>query len=373
MRSSLLIAFVLMTSPASLAAAQASDDAVTPAAPAQTRSSAEAAFAEGDFERALSETEAALASTKDDATRTQLYLLRGRCHAALGDNDKASNDFTHALEHDPEAQLDPSRVRPALVEMLEGLKKTLRAELNLRSNVPGALVLLDGKALGVAPLRTSVPIGRHQIEVRSADGMLWKKQKVLIRALQQHELYVPLEQQVEETPDPLPEATSTVADVEPRPAVDSNSMQAVSGADDQLRHTRFFFDLKGYAAPTVKPTGWSGELGLGFGGQDVLVSAHGTFNGEDFGAGLRATARLAELASVFGLHGSLEVPARFLDDGLALGAGGAAGIDISAAQWLEIFLEGSYRYYFLMPTAKSGTTQDRDELFAGLGVRLFVR
>ncbi|HCF56909.1 MAG TPA: hypothetical protein DFS52_02795 [Myxococcales bacterium] len=344
-------------------------------APGKARfDTAQTAFEEGDFESALSELRAAASLAKDDALLTEIHLLRGRCYAAFGDTNRANEAFTSALEFDPEARLDPARVRPSVVELLDGLRERLQAELSIRSSHSGALVFFDGKAIGVAPLRTSVPIGKHEVEVRTPDGALWKKQPVTIRARQAHELYVPLQEQAPEpVPGPVAETPKVFGLDEQKPRVDPASMKAAAEQDDAVRRVRFFADLRAAVEPMVDPVGVGGAFGVGVGGRDLLASVHGSYDGEDFGASLRVTARLSKLLWIVGLHAALEAPAVFLDSGFGLGAGIAGGLDFAATRWLELFLEGSYRRYFLLPAPEPGAPGFPEEhVVTSAGLRVWV-
>ncbi|MGI5861415.1 MAG: PEGA domain-containing protein [Myxococcales bacterium] len=344
-------------------------------APGKVRfDTAEAAFAEGDFELALSELRAAASLAKDDALLTEIHLLRGRCYAALGDTNRADEAFTSALEFDPEARLDPAKVRPAVVAILDGLRERLKAELSIRSSHSGALIFFDGKTIGVTPLRTSVPIGKHEVEVRTPDGALWKKQQVTIRARQTHELYVPLQEQAPElVPEPVEEAPKVFGLDEEKPRVDPASMQAAAEQDDAVRRVRFFADLRAAAEPMVDPVSVGGAFGVGVGGRDLLASVHGSYDGQDFGASLRVTARVSKLLWVVGLHAAIEAPAVFLDSGFGLGAGVAGGLDFAITRWLELFLEGSYRRYFLLPDPGPGAAGFPEEhVITSAGLRIWV-
>ena len=81
-------------------------------------------YGRGEFEAALKAAgDAAATETRDERTLGRIHLLRAQCYAALRDADARSEAaLSEALEHDPEAALDPERVDPALVQQLEDLR-----------------------------------------------------------------------------------------------------------------------------------------------------------------------------------------------------------------------------------------------------------
>jgi tetratricopeptide (TPR) repeat protein len=167
--------------------------AVPPKAPGQAPFEAgQAAFVEGEFEKALGALRSAASQAEDDSLLAQIHLLRGQCYAALPDDAKAEEAFTDALEYDPLAALDPKKVRPSVVALLARLRQKLRAELSVWTDQPGSRVFLDGRELGMAPLRSRVGLGRHQVEVKTIDGAFHGREVVVIHARQSHELKLEL-------------------------------------------------------------------------------------------------------------------------------------------------------------------------------------
>ncbi len=162
-------------------------------APGQERFEAgRAAFVQGEFESALVELRAAAQEAESDDLLAQIHLLRGQCYAALPDDAKAEEAFTDALEFDPLVTLDAAKVRPEVVALLEGLRECLRAELKIWTDQPGSRVFLDGKEVGMAPLRRRVGLGKHRVEVKTLDGAYRGREEVLIHARQSHELKLSL-------------------------------------------------------------------------------------------------------------------------------------------------------------------------------------
>lgn len=127
-------------------------------------------FAEGDFEGALKALDEAAQAGGDDATLEKVHLLRAQCFAARQEFMRAEEAFALALEANPEASLDPSRVDPTLVKLLDSVRARLSGTLVLESTPPGAQVSIDGKPAGATPLTQTVPVGRRRLEARWGDG-----------------------------------------------------------------------------------------------------------------------------------------------------------------------------------------------------------
>lgn len=350
---------------------------------------AEGDFEQGEFENALAELQAAILATDEHQELARAHLLRARCYSGLGDSEAMKEAFVSALEHDPLIELDPDEVSPRLVDALEDLKSTLKADISIRTNLPGALVLLDGRNIGVAPLRTKVPIGRHEFELRDPAGILNAKQAALIRARQDHELYIPLEEKQDDRDDFLSLAESSgEVEEEARPDVEADAMRVASGERAGGRRAYFLIDLRytlggafggapeGVALDSdLRPTGL--ELGLGVSGRDLLAMVSGTFDGSTWGTTVKFGFRLSRLVSILGIQGSIDVPMVFPHGDFYLGAGASFGLNLAPLHFLEIFVEGSYRYFFVTPSTDKLIEEERDffgnNLWgASIGLRFFI-
>jgi hypothetical protein len=140
----------------------------------------QAELSRGNFDAALRDFDAVLAEAPDAQVMAKAQLLRGQAFGAKQDSGQAEAAFAEALEFDPEASLDATKVDPALVKLLEGLKGRLKAELRVTTDQPGAQIKVDGSDVGVAPTRAEVSVGRHLVEAISADGRHVAKQRVLV-------------------------------------------------------------------------------------------------------------------------------------------------------------------------------------------------
>jgi hypothetical protein len=125
------------------------------------------AFGEGDYSVALKALDQAAA---EGADLEKVQLLRAQCFAAQQDFGRAEEAFALALEANPEASLDPTRVDPSVVKVLDGLRARTKGTVVVRSTPPGAVVFLDGKEIGPTPVDLQTVIGRHKVEAKWPGG-----------------------------------------------------------------------------------------------------------------------------------------------------------------------------------------------------------
>lgn len=130
--------------------------------------SAERRFNEADFEEAVDLLERAARGTKDRALLAKIQLKLGIIRAVLGETDRAKAAFTSALKLEPTLTLSPQKVKPEVVDLLEGARAKLEGILSVDTDVPGAQVWVDNKLVGKAPHVGSVTVGRHVIKVQLA-------------------------------------------------------------------------------------------------------------------------------------------------------------------------------------------------------------
>jgi hypothetical protein len=129
-------------------------------------------FTSGEVEASLRVLDAAAAEGGDDATLERVHLLRARCFAARQDFGHAEEAFALALESNPEAALDPTRVDPTVVKLLDATRARLQGTVAVASHPAGAEVTVDGQPAGAAPLSLPLGVGRHRLEVRWPEGGL---------------------------------------------------------------------------------------------------------------------------------------------------------------------------------------------------------
>jgi hypothetical protein len=264
-------------------------------------------YRSGEFEKALGALEAVARSSQDPKIRGRARLSKGQCFAALQRFDKIDAEFTRALEDDPELQLDPSRVQPAIVSMLDAARARLHGELDVLADA----VTLDDRPLGRGRQQTG--IGRHRLGVGD------ERRDIVLHA---NEVM-----RVDAAPAPAPPAPAAAAPAAPPAAVEAHSSLAV------------LIELRA----TADPRDWSGpvrgapapELSIGASGRNWSITG-GAMLGGAWGATLRAAGRLPELLGPLGvelgIHGNVLFSAP-----VAGGLAALVGPTLALGRWLELF------------------------------------
>ncbi len=293
-------------------------------------------FNQGDVDGALKMLDAAAIDGGDPATLEKIQLLRAQCLAARQDFVRAEEAFALALDANPETTLDPTRVDPTVVRILESVRARLTGTLVVGSTPPGATLLVDGKPAGAAPQTIAVPAGKHKVEAKWGEG-----------PLQAMELQV-----------------------RPRRETRLEWVQGISAAPGgdllEPRPIRPFGDLRGVLEPAT--SGFvSGGIELG-GGIEVSWFRIGLFARlfPNFGVTPRFQLALPVLKT---LNVLLEVslPINFLTTGLGLGIGGGGGAEYYPLQWIGAYVLIGGRHHFLWPGRN-----DETAFTATGGVRLRV-
>jgi hypothetical protein len=331
--------------------------AVLAAAPASSAQSGlatgQAAFAKGEFSKALKQLDAAApqaVQARNLPLQVQIHLLRGQCYAALGDTAHAGESFLQALEVDPDAHLDAAKVSPAVISLLEARRSEARGEIRVTADEP-ADAFFDEERLGTTPFTGSVGIGHHWVWLRASDGRTTDKQEVVVFLKKAAEVALSFKSAL--LPPPLP----PVLTPEPEPA----PAPRFGGLD-------LYADLR-VAVEPVTPNGGAatfGEIGVGFGHPNVSASLDVGVASTSFVFTVRATGRYPRIVSIVGAHASLDFQSLVLHSTYVPGLGVALGLDFDALKWLEPFLEGQFRHFFPVP----GPQQYAGNIFLiGLGAR----
>lgn len=292
---------------------------------------AQKAFVQGDYDGALK-----LLDPMQDATDSQtlekVQLLRAQCFAAQQNFSKAEDAFTLALEANPEASLDPARVDPSVVKVLDSLRARLTGELVVTSN-PKAEIYVDGKALGATPVSGPAPIGRHKVEAKIGD-----------------------------------KASSAEAVVYVHRPTQVVFAQAPGGSGppvvspDAPSKIRPFGDIRGVWEPNAEDAGL--ELG---GGVELPYSRIGISARlfPEFGFTIRA-GLVVPLTENFNAYLEAEVPFMFRSS-VAVGLGGVGGAEFLFSRWAGVFAQLGGRHYFSNPDSN---VDNRFVLAAGVRLRL---
>jgi hypothetical protein len=301
----------------------------------------------GDFERAVTVLEKA-ATGDSAAVRSKAQLTLGLCFAALQRFDRVDAAFEAALRADPEVQLDPTRVQPALVAMLDAARARLHGDLAVTA--PGAAeVSIDGAAAAMPPLEQRVTIGRHHVQVRDAAGHT-----------QERDVVVSADRRAALAFEPPPAATPAAPVQETATAA-----EAPKSGLNVLVEVRGTLDPRDYTGPLAQPrTAPAPELAVGVGAK-YWGATMGIMAGGAFAATLRATGRLpiwGPLAAELSLQGAL-----FFTAPQAVGGTALLGLGVAPLRWLELIVSGGGGVVGGNPALRTGYVL----ISAALRVRLF--
>ncbi|MBL8912480.1 MAG: PEGA domain-containing protein [Archangium sp.] len=309
----------------------------TPAAPAKGSKleQGQKQFASGEIDTALKTLDAAALETTDGPTLEKVHLLRAQCFAARQDFVKTEEAFGLALDANPEATLDPTRVDPTLVKLLESVRARSQGSVVVNSTPTGATFSVDGKAMGLAPQTVQLPAGKHKLEARWAEGPTNEGTGA--------ELKLGPVQTIEVLVRPRRETR-----------VEWVQQEVAGHGPGELtpRAIRPFGDLRGVFEPSTSGA-VDGGLQLG-GGIELSYFRLGLFVRlfPTMDLTPRFQFSLPVYAASFGdFHVALEVgaPFTFLPDGLGIGFQGAGGVELYPVKWLGAYVYIGGRHHFLWP------------------------
>jgi hypothetical protein len=311
-------------------------------------------YNQGDVESALKLLDAAAQEEREPAVLEKVHLLRGQCFSARHDFVRAEDAFALALDANPDTSLDPARVDPTVVKLLEAVRMRLTATLIVTSSPPGANVFLDSKNAGVAPQTLQAPIGKHRVEARWGDGPLAPVELVFKPKKEVRIEFV-------QGPAPAPQMVTVQPEQQP---------------------LRPYGDVRGIVDVPANGAAPRGGIDLG-GGIEFGVSM--PTGGLDHGGGLKFSLfRIGLLARLFPDFGvvpraawvvplipklnfvlEVHVPLLFRNEGIGLGFGGLAGGEFWALPWFGAFVGVGGQHLF-----KNDRRNDNTTFHATAGVRL---
>lgn len=280
----------------------------------------QAEFNRGNFTAALKHLDAAATEQNDDATSAKLHLLRGQALAAQQNYEEAETAFAKALSYDPEVSLDPSRVDPKLVRMLDDLRDRTKTEVHVRTSVPGAAVKIDGQFVGESPVTTELSLGRHKVEATSPDGKRKGSAEVVVRPNRVLEVPLSLEEVREERGDPPP----------------PSALSALHGVAD----------LRLNWNPFPLPGDGGFEVGGGVEAEYWRAGLHFRLFPR-FGVTPRGALHIPVTNQVEAVV-ELELPFLLAGRGVEVGLGAAGGAEWMLNKWIGFFGQVGFRYNFVV-------------------------
>lgn len=127
-------------------------------------------YSEAEFETSIVLLNRALRSGGSPRLLGQIHFQLGINHAVMGEPDKAEQAFREALKRRPELRLDTKQVKPAIVELLARVRRSVRGYLSVSADGADVTVQVDGEDPVELPHEVLLSVGVHQVVVRCADG-----------------------------------------------------------------------------------------------------------------------------------------------------------------------------------------------------------
>jgi|GEM_PF-2630147 tetratricopeptide (TPR) repeat protein len=124
----------------------------------------------GEYEKTLVALEKVLQAKVPPQTTKKALLYRGLTQALFGKSDEATLSFKAALRLDALLRLPKSGVKDTVRVIFKAAKSALAPKIRITTD-PIATVLLDGKAVGKTPWEGKVPVGKHQLFLKSVDHL----------------------------------------------------------------------------------------------------------------------------------------------------------------------------------------------------------
>lgn len=124
----------------------------------------------GKFDTSLAALKRLVKKIREPSLRGQAYLYLGLNYGVTKKQKRAEAAFRKALLANPALKLDPSRTKESVLALFEKVREGLLGEIEISSDREGARVTIDGKDVGKAPLQHTLKVGKHLVEVNSADG-----------------------------------------------------------------------------------------------------------------------------------------------------------------------------------------------------------
>ncbi|MGQ0504869.1 MAG: PEGA domain-containing protein [Myxococcaceae bacterium] len=133
---------------------------------------------QGEFERALIAFSIQLKRKPPlpNSTAAKIYVKRAQCYAALQKSGPAREALKTALQLHSEVALDPAFANPLLLELMAEARASVQGDVEVTSELPDAEVRIDGRSVGPPPLKMSLTVGMHKVELATKDGAVRAKE-----------------------------------------------------------------------------------------------------------------------------------------------------------------------------------------------------
>ena len=135
----------------------------------------------GKFDQALKSFKRAQKKAKDASTRARILMHTGVAHGVMGKMDLAEKEFDQALRLDPTVAPSATETKRSIVELFNKVRAKIKGDVDVKADREGAIILVDGKRMGEAPMTLKLSVGKHALTVRGARELHLFKQEITVR------------------------------------------------------------------------------------------------------------------------------------------------------------------------------------------------
>lgn len=125
------------------------------------------------LKQALAELERAPIAGQPWKVAAQALALQGVVSQTMGKKADATDAFRRLLRVDPAHALSTDEYTPSVIAQFEALRKEVarqkKSVVQVQSSTPGAEVLVEGRVMGVTPLKLELTAAAYRLMVRTAD------------------------------------------------------------------------------------------------------------------------------------------------------------------------------------------------------------
>ena len=150
-------------------------------------------FRMGQFRKSIQLLKRARRKAKDDKLRAQIQLYLGMTYGVRKKWKLARRAFKSALKLDPLQEVTDEVAKKTVVKLYREVRLKLKGRLRVTVSGQKVEVSLDGKAVGAAPYNARVPVGKHRLVLKTADGLYLKETEVVVWYGKEYQIKGPLE------------------------------------------------------------------------------------------------------------------------------------------------------------------------------------
>ena len=150
-------------------------------------------FRMGQFRKSIKLLKRAGRKARDDKLKAQIQLYLGMNYGVRKKWKLARRAFKIALKLDPLQQVTDEVAKKTVVKLYREVRDNLLGRLRVTADQQKVTVELDGKAVGTAPYEARIPVGKHRLVLKTANGLYRKEAVVVVWYGKKHEVQGPLE------------------------------------------------------------------------------------------------------------------------------------------------------------------------------------